>query len=323
MKIYNTTGVSSQLFPFQSGGPGGGEMAPQEGAGDGHTDMLASPPPGPPDRAAALTAISGAPNPSPPGGGGGGSQLRPLAAPNFNGRTATHELLAALYGWEENYPERDNLMLERFRCQHLPTSLAQSTLPFAANEAPTDLAQQPIPFRSLSDTWADWLETIGERSGSGWPLFVTLTFANSVHPEAAEKAFRYWFRGIELKLFSRRDLNRGKGLTYVLATERQERGAIHIHALIGGDERLATMNKNDLARDWWDQGVTTSFELTGDNQYHKTGIARVMGPKCDEAVRRYVAKYVTKTGEGMEIHVPARLRKTWEQRRCLRFIPTA
>lgn len=287
MKIYNTTGVSSQLFPFQSGGPGGGETAPRAGAGDGHTDMLASPPPGLPDLATALTAISGAPNPSPLGGGGGGSQLRPLAA---------------------------------------PTNLAQAPLPFkASGQVPTDLAQQPLPYRvqSLPDAWVEWLETIGDRSGSGWPLFVTLTFANSVHPEAAEKAFRYWLRGIELRFFSRRELNRGKGLTWAMATERQERGAIHIHALIGGDERLATMNKNDLARDWYDQGVTPSFEITGEWRFHKTGIARVEGPKCDVAVRRYVAVYVTKTGEGMEIHVPARLRKTWEQRRCLRFIPTA
>jgi hypothetical protein len=165
------------------------------------------------------------------------------------------------------------------------------------------------------------LDEIGGKIGTGWQVYFTLTFANHVHPESALKAFKFWFRSVENGLFSRRQINRGYGLVYVLCQERQNRGVLHFHGLMGGDERLTTMNKRELGRRWYEQGVTPRFEESGEWIHHRTGIARVEGAKHDGAVRAYVAKYVAKMGEGMEVHVPARMRASWGQLVTLKWVP--
>lgn len=83
MKEYSTSAPAFQ-FPFQlgqPGGPGGGEVAPQEGTGDGHTDRPVSPPPGLPGMAVLPVDLSGALSPSPPGGGGGSQPAGASPAP--------------------------------------------------------------------------------------------------------------------------------------------------------------------------------------------------------------------------------------------------
>jgi hypothetical protein len=170
---------------------------------------------------------------------------------------------------------------------------------------------------TLVDAWARHLGDIGEIIG-GWPIFATLTFKDSVHPETADRAFKFWFKRVESKWFSRRELQRGKGLSYARASERQERGALHFHALIGGHPELASVPVRDLARWWWEQGKPCDFvEEQGDTdesgpwwqgRWH-TGIARVERPRSDAAVAEYCSKYATK-GQGREIDVivPAKSR---------------
>jgi hypothetical protein len=170
---------------------------------------------------------------------------------------------------------------------------------------------------SLRDSWIFFLNEISEKIGTGWQIYATLTFHYSKHPEQAIKQLKRFKTTLNNELFTRRQLNRGYGLTWAIAQERQDRGVIHYHCLIGGDERLTTMSMNELGKKWWNQGLNKQGKQT------YTGLARFTRPKKDIKVRSYIAKYVNKTQQGMEIIVPARLRRRWKQLNALRFIPVA
>lgn len=72
----------------------------------------------------------------------------------------------------------------------------------------------------LQREWGDFLKP------HPWEWLVTVTFADSVHPEQAEKRLRRWIAAIERKT-SRR-------LIFVAVAERQARGALHFHVLMNG-----------------------------------------------------------------------------------------
>ena len=59
-----------------------------------------------------------------------------------------------------------------------------------------------------------------------WQSFVTHTFADNIHPEAAHNIYRRWIRHVEL-------LTDGP-LRWARATEYQKRGVLHYHSLIDG-----------------------------------------------------------------------------------------
>ena len=127
----------------------------------------------------------------------------------------------------------------------------------------------------LTEAWSSFLDRWP------WDWFATLTFrGDAVHPETAEKRFRVWISKINRTLYGPRWAKHGKGVRWVRALERQRRGVVHFHALIGGDRlvelrRLTWMDK-------WDE---------------LAGFARIEPPRSSEAVRRYCAKYVIKGGE--------------------------
>ena len=124
-----------------------------------------------------------------------------------------------------------------------------------------------------------WAELIGRYP---WEWFVTLTFTDDIHPEAALKALRVWLSKLNRELFGHRWYKRVPyGVYWVVAIEYQKRGVIHLHLLINGvgDTRRLTWMDN-----WLDMG-------------NKNGWARIEAVETNKAVSRYLSKYVTKDGE--------------------------
>lgn len=129
---------------------------------------------------------------------------------------------------------------------------------------------------ALSDAWGNFLARYP------WEWFVTLTFVEDVHPEAALKKWRLWVSKINRELFGPRWAKKKHGGVYwVVSIEYQERGVIHLHALMTGlreTRRLTWMDK-------WQELDT------------KTGFARIFPVENNEAASRYVSKYISKGGE--------------------------
>lgn len=116
-----------------------------------------------------------------------------------------------------------------------------------------------------------------------WQWFVTLTFKEPPHPEAAEKKFRSWVHRVNQHLFGRGYRKRGEGVYWVLALEYHKSGVIHFHALLGYQFDLNEIaSRRDWRNDW----------------YKKHGLCRI-DPIDDKlfAVTNYVSKYVVKGGD--------------------------
>lgn len=116
--------------------------------------------------------------------------------------------------------------------------------------------------------------------------FCTFTFQDSVHPERAEKLFRLFIRRLNRKLYGRHFERKGHvGVYWVLAWEYQKRGVLHFHALIGDVEDLNLRARRLDFMDLW-----AGFGAPA-------GFARIEAIDSQQAVQRYVTKYVSKGGQ--------------------------
>lgn len=146
-----------------------------------------------------------------------------------------------------------------------------------------------IPYQQrIADSTLNFLLDLGEQLG-GWEWVCHNTFAEPLHPEQAEKRFNRWIRDINRELFGRRYGAHGNGVFWARGTERQERDAIHYHALIGG-------------------GVRKLKRLSWMDSWHQDaeGFARIWPPADLQKSIRYVTKYQVKGGE-VDIYVPPSL----------------
>ena len=128
------------------------------------------------------------------------------------------------------------------------------------------------PGDELRQGWVQYLEQFP------WEWFCTMTFAGFPHPEQADKAWRFLQCKVNRRLYGRNWYKNRKGLGWCRATEKQERGAIHFHALVLGAGDLRRLDVVDL----WGEHF---------------GFAKVEVPRRHECVRRYVSKYVLKEGD--------------------------
>jgi hypothetical protein len=128
-----------------------------------------------------------------------------------------------------------------------------------------------------------WVEFISQWK---WDWFFTLTFKDFEHPEQAKRKFYRWLRCINKAKFGRiaKD-DPNCCVPYVIATEYQQRGAIHYHGLMGDVQELRRMDFVDL---WYEQ--TGSY-------------ARIFEAKEDAAIR-YCSKYVLKSGGEIDLEIP-------------------
>lgn len=139
------------------------------------------------------------------------------------------------------------------------------------------VAAASCPLYQLRDAWVEFLS----RYNFDW--FCTLTFAEPVHPEHADKVWSLWVRELNVKLHGnhwRRTVH--GGVYWVRASEYQTRGVLHFHALMGDVEDLNAKARRLSRMDRWKE---------------LAGFAKVEQIDNDAAVNRYVSKYVTKGGE--------------------------
>lgn len=139
---------------------------------------------------------------------------------------------------------------------------------------------------ALAQAYADLL------TRNPWHWFATLTFrvsherrtSGGVHPEKADKAYRFWLANLNRELYGPRWSKKPHGgLVWARGQEFHKDGRIHFHALIAAP----TDDLNRLAR-----------RLTWMDHWHSQfGIARIERPNSQGDVCSYVSKYVVKDGE--------------------------
>ncbi len=141
--------------------------------------------------------------------------------------------------------------------------------------------ESPVPILKhykwrVQDGWSDLIARYP------WAWFVTLTFTDNIHPEAALKAMRVWISKLNRELYGPRWHKKvPKGVYWVAAIEYQKRGVIHLHLLMAGVKDARRLSYMDT---WAGMG-------------NKNGYARIVPVLSNHAVSRYLSKYVTKDGE--------------------------
>ncbi len=131
----------------------------------------------------------------------------------------------------------------------------------------------------LVTVWTEFLCRLGDNLG-GWDWFVTLTWSDEVHPEAAWKSLRRWLVAIN-RLAKRRIRDpEHTGVPGICGIEWQKRGVLHMHLLLAKVAELRRLSAMDI---WEKQGPPE-------------GIARVKPAEQERCVQlaHYVAKYVGK-----------------------------
>ncbi len=171
-------------------------------------------------------------------------------------------------------------------------------------QAHVDLPDQPelygVPDTRQADAWASVLERYPAH------LFATLTFRpyrrftdkytgttvevprttarGGMHPEAADKAFRFFISSINRDLYGNSWGRRWhRGLQWARGQEFHKDGRLHFHAVIAAPQ-------NDL------------WNITRISRWHawwldEFGFNRLERPRSQRDIAAYVSKYVTKGGE--------------------------
>lgn len=115
-----------------------------------------------------------------------------------------------------------------------------------------------------------------------WEWFVTLTFTDDTHPERALKLFFVWCSKMSRDIYGRRwNEKEPFGVTWIVAVEHQRSGRVHLHALL--------MGVGDTRRLTWMDHWKSLDELAG--------FSRIEPVANQNAVSRYLTKYVAKEGE--------------------------
>lgn len=137
----------------------------------------------------------------------------------------------------------------------------------------------PVNRFKVSPLIEQWSQFV---SGYSWNWWVTLTFRESKHPEAAAKIFDAFIHILNKEIFGNRYYKKKNiGVIWARATERQDRGAIHYHVLIGNvPDRVRRLDYVDL----WNE---------------MAGFAQVMKYEPGHGAEGYLSKtcYAFKRGE--------------------------
>jgi len=117
-----------------------------------------------------------------------------------------------------------------------------------------------------------------------WDWFATYTFADSIHPEAADKLFRVWASKLNrLVAGSNWHKRPADTVRWARGLEWQKRGVLHYHALL-----------------YTRQGLNLQayrFEWAAKWQQLAGGFSKILPCDSATAVRAYIAKYCGKGGE--------------------------
>jgi hypothetical protein len=113
-----------------------------------------------------------------------------------------------------------------------------------------------------------------------WEWFVTFTFSEDIHPNAAFKKVRVWTSKLAASIYGRHWYKNG-GLYWVCAEEYQKQGRIHFHLLLAGVRETRRLT-------WMDKWANLDL---------KTGWARIEAVESNKGTSHYLAKYLGKDGQ--------------------------
>lgn len=126
-----------------------------------------------------------------------------------------------------------------------------------------------------------------------WHWFATLTFrrdhqraSGGMHPEKADKAFRWWLRNLNEHLYGKywmRSERAQGGVVWARGQEFHKDGKVHFHAVLAAPDR--DLDKCCSRYEWHERW------------YRDNGRNQIEPPRSQEDVLGYVSKYVTKDGE--------------------------
>ena len=102
------------------------------------------------------------------------------------------------------------------------------TVPLQPFQGGYKVGNQPYGMQSA------WLSLIKKYAPYYW--FATLTFRDPVHVEVAVGRFKRWIRHVNIALYGGNFVKKKKGVTWFRAMERQKRGVLHFHCLIGSPD---------------------------------------------------------------------------------------
>lgn len=135
--------------------------------------------------------------------------------------------------------------------------------------------------RRLADAWGAWLERL-----ASWEWYITLTFAEIVHPEQAQRKWQVFIKRVE---------GRSLVISWVKALEYQKRGVIHFHALMAG---LEYRSYNSVRALWpWGYSWIRPYERgKGANFYlgkyvAKGGEIDLGGPLVDSSTTQQTMRF--------------------------------
>ena len=158
-----------------------------------------------------------------------------------------------------------------------------------------------------------WLSLIKKYEPYDW--FATLTFRDSVHIEVAEGRFKRWVVDINNALYGGNYVKKKKSVTWFKAMERQKRGVLHFHCLIGSPD-MYRLKRKDFVKAWETNcGLPTSkFRLdygrfdkilaeTGSLDWLSNGFAMIHKYDPSKGADYYCSKYVTKGFDNLDFFV--------------------
>lgn len=164
----------------------------------------------------------------------------------------------------------------------LASAVGPSFLPVGvvASRIAADLREVATARRTLTeDAWVAFL------SCHEWQWFGTFTYKDPIHPEAADKQFRFWTRVNDDRfgVSKRAPAVAADRLMWIRGLEWQKRGVLHYHALLRNvPPHLHCRAERRAAAHLW-------LEISG-------GFARIDPVHSSDAIS-YVAKYSAKGGE--------------------------
>jgi len=143
-----------------------------------------------------------------------------------------------------------------------------------------------------------WIELISRYE---YDLFVTLTFKEDIKRATAENRFESWIAALNNILFGRRYKQRGRGIRYAVSYESQNRGTLHMHALLGA-EGLKELDSEYMAELWKCNGQQKNGTLL-NRIVNGHAVIDIYNPK--RGAIQYMTKDIYKDGEP-DIFVPSR-----------------
>jgi len=186
-------------------------------------------------------------------------------------------------------------------------SIPQDLLNSQSPSTKLDTIQKLPPLQSA------WLSLIKKYEPYDW--FTTLTFRDPVHRDIADRRFKRWILHINRALYGGNFVKKKKSVTWFKAMERQKRGVLHFHCLIGSPD-MYRLKRFDYMELWKTNcGLPTSKFRVDHGRFDKiqalpdsldviaNGFARIYKYDPSKGADHYCSKYVTKGFDNIDVFV--------------------